>query len=236
MRTGLIALVTALVGGVLGVILGEPLTRALGVTTFEGARGYAVVFLVIPACILLGVIVAIITAKTMGADAAWWRVQGLAVLITAAIAGGITAFFVMTEPKPPTLGGSSLDLEFEIRMPEGREAPDTATYGGFSAVMVSNNRRKQAESATLDHANVRTEDGRVIVPGTFRLVESTRNRSMAINDPPNGYWFDLPLAAKPTDADREWSEWFPAPGQQASTDVRGTAGFQVRWRVREATP
>jgi len=234
MRTGLIALLTAIAGGTLGLVLGDAVTRALGVSDFEGARGYAVVFLIIPAGIILGIIAAIVTARMLGADAPWWKVQGIALLVTGAIAGGIAGFLVLTAPKPPTLGGSELDLLIEIRMPEGRAAPDTASYGGFSAVLVSNNRSKKRIGATLDHAAVRVEDGRVIIPGKFWLAETTRNRSMAINDPPNGYWFDLPLAAKPTHADREWSAWFPAPGEQASTDIRGTAGFQVRWRVTEA--
>lgn len=232
MRTGLIALVTALAGGALGAFLGDPLTRALGVSNFEGARGYAVAFLVIPAGIILGAVVGVFAAKAMGPDKAWWSVQVVALLSTAAIAGGVTGLFVLAAPKAPTLGGRQLDLEIEIRMPPGRTAPDSSQRG-FSAVLVSNNHRKEAESATLDHAAVRTEDGQVVIPGKFWLAESTRNRSMAINDPPNGYWFDLPLAAKPTDADREWSAWFPAPGQAASTDVRGTNGFQVRWRVVE---
>lgn len=234
MRILFIALLTALAGGFLGAVLGDIATRALEVTDFEGARGYAVVFICIPLGLIVGAIVGVVVSRSLGPAAAWWKAQGIALLVTGAIGGGITGFLVLTAPRAPTIDGKELDLAIEIRMPPGRTAPDSGTYGGFSAVLVSNGNSKRRVGAQLDFSAVSESEGRVVIPGTVWLRETTRIRSLAINDSSDGYWFDLPLQAKPDSSDMHWSDWFPAPGQRASTDVRGTNGFQVRWRVTVA--
>lgn len=116
-------------------------------------------------------------------------------------------------------------------MPPVRTAPDSADLGAFSAVLVSNDDSKGRVGVTLDFSRTTALDGRVVIPGVTWLAATTRRRSLAISDSSAGYWFDLPLQARPDSSDLAWSEWFPAPGQRASADVRGTNWFQVRWRV-----
>jgi hypothetical protein len=47
------------------------------------------------------------------------------------------------------------------------------------------------------------------------------------------YWFDLPLRAKPRAEDLEWTEWWPAPGRTATSDINRNGGFQIRYRVQK---
>lgn len=231
MRTLSLALLTAVVGGILGAVLGDVATEALGVTDFEGARGYAVVFLCIPLGLAIGAIVGVTVGRWLGPTAPWWKAQGWSLLVTALIGFGLTGVIVLSAPTPPTLGGAELDLALEIRMPPGRAVPDSADHGVFSAVLVSNDKVKDRVGVQLDFSAASLHEGRVVIPGTVWLAESTRRRSLAISDSTRGVWFDLPLRARPDSSDMAWSAWFPAPGERASSDVGGTGGFQVRWRV-----
>ena len=163
-----------------------------------------VVFLIAPAGAILGIITGVIVAR---------NVQG----------PGAGAFF-------KALAIAVLNLEFEIRMPAGRVAPDSSSHE-FSLVLVSDGDSKGRVSGDIDYTQIGQSEGRVVIPGTLRLVASTRNRSLAINDSAKGYWFDLPLKAKPDSSDFAWTDWWPKPGEKASTDIRGTDGFQLRYRV-----
>lgn len=53
----------AIVGGVLAIVLGEWIGELLGISTFEGGRGYFVVFLLVPFfAIVVGVLATLLTA------------------------------------------------------------------------------------------------------------------------------------------------------------------------------
>lgn len=224
MRTALIAALAAILGGTLGAVLGDIATKALRVSNFEGARGYAVVFVCIPLGLVLGLVVGIVVARTMGA-APWWKATGAALLATAVAGGAITGVTLLLAPHAPTLDGEELDLVIEIRMPAGRTAPDPGDYR-FNAMLISSNNSKGRISARLDPAHPGESEGRVVIPGRIWLAETTVNRALALNDGDEGYWFAVDLPARPTAADREWSEWSPAPGAG-----RETGGFQIRWKV-----
>lgn len=49
-----------LIGGAAGMLLGDPIGAALGVTTFEGARGYFVVFVIIPFFAVIGAVLGVL--------------------------------------------------------------------------------------------------------------------------------------------------------------------------------
>ena len=130
-----------------------------------------------------------------------------------------------------THANGTFDFRFALYdLPEGGDLPRSG-YVTNSAVLVSNDNSTRRVGVTLDFSRTTTVDDRVAIPGVTWLAETTRRRSLAISDSSAGYWFDLPLQAKPDSGDLAWSDWFPAPGQRASADVRGPGGFQVRWRV-----
>lgn len=55
-----------IVGGLAGLLLGDPISLALGISDFEGGRGYFVVFLLIPGFALLGAILAALVVGLSG--------------------------------------------------------------------------------------------------------------------------------------------------------------------------
>ena len=66
----LLGIILGLALGVgLGLLLGDPIGSAMGISTFEGGRGYFVIFIVIPAAALLGGILGAITTRLIGAKA-----------------------------------------------------------------------------------------------------------------------------------------------------------------------
>ena len=54
------------VGGLVGLLLGDPISLALGISDFEGERGYFIGFLLIPGFALLGAIVAALVVGLSG--------------------------------------------------------------------------------------------------------------------------------------------------------------------------
>jgi hypothetical protein len=53
-------------GGLVGLLLGDPISLALGISDFEGERGYFIAFLLMPGFALLGAIVAALVVGLSG--------------------------------------------------------------------------------------------------------------------------------------------------------------------------
>jgi catechol 2,3-dioxygenase-like lactoylglutathione lyase family enzyme len=134
----------------------------------------------------------------------------------------------------PTIDGETLSLEFEVRMPEGRGAPDSAD---FSVLMTSRGQGDDRALARLRFDSTYSSDGRLVIPAVADINTTTRQRSLVVNDLEGKYyWFDLPLRGKPRADDMEWVDWWPAPGETATRDIHGNGGFQIRYRVRVRPP
>lgn len=237
MRTLLISLLTGALGAILAFIGGDMATRAHGVSNMEGGRAMAVAFLIGPAGCIVGIIVGIIVAKHSAAPAfaGFARAQGLAWLITAALAILVFGYAIWRAPRAPQLDGQSLNLEFEVRMPEGRSAPDSGA--GFTVLMTSRGSGDDRKNADLRLDSTTLSEGRVVIPASAFLYTTTTQRFLVINDVGDKhYWFDLPLRASPRSEDESWTGWWPQPGQQATADINGNGGFQIRYRVAKIPP
>ena len=237
MRTLLVAILTAAFGLLAGGFGGEWATRAHGMSDFEGGRGMFIAFVLAPLGALVGLIVGVVVSRRIGGagPAAFGRAQGLALAITATLAFVASALAVWVAPETPMIDGKPLALELEVRMPPGRQAPPDTT-AGFT-VLFYEPRGDHRRNAVLRLDSIRVSESREVIPGTAELNVVTRLRHVVINDgPDNHYWFDLPLRARPKPADEAWIDWWPGPGQPASADVRGTGGFQIRYRVRPVPP
>jgi hypothetical protein len=58
------AIIGLLLGGFIAILGGDALAQALGISNFEGGRGYFVAFLVVPAAALLGAVIgALVSAR-----------------------------------------------------------------------------------------------------------------------------------------------------------------------------
>lgn len=183
MRTVLIALLTGLLGAVIGVVGGDLTTRAHHVSDMEGERGMLVVFVIVPACIVAGIIVGVVAARLIPAPGlgGWFKAQLAAWAAVVIIAGVVFGYAWMRAPRPPLLNGQE------------------------------------------------------VIPASAAIGTTTMQRSLVVNDENGDYfWFDLPLRARPATGDLEWIDWWPRPGEVATSDIRGNGGFQIRYRVRPA--
>ena len=159
-----------------------------------------------------------------------WKpvVAGIAVTLAGvALVGGASAASRYLElPVEPSLGRKDLVLEFEVRLPVGREPTGQSSVRTTMGSGVRN-------TVTLDlhRTEMRTSEGRITVPGTVALrnAESPRLISFA---PGNGDEanFLLPLAAVPTVADTAWTDWFTAVNYEQESSAAQT--YQIRYRVR----
>jgi hypothetical protein len=237
MRTVLIALLNGVAGAVLGFIGGDLATRAHNVSNFEGGRAMGLVFLIVPASFVAAAIIGVIVALKIPEPgmAGFARAQGIALLGAVVVAAAVFGYSIRRAPTPPRLDGMTLHLDFEVRMPEGRAAP--GPEDNFTVLMTSRGYGDDRHNADLRLDSTTSSDGRVVIPARAFLHTSTNQRFLVVNDTGGKhYWFDLPLRARPTSEDQQWSEWWPAPGMTATSDINGNGGFQIRYRVQKAGP
>ena len=234
MRTVLIALINGVAGAVLGFIGGDMATRAHNVSNFEGGRAMGIVFLIVPASFVGAVIIGVIAALKIPEPGmnGFAKAQGVALLAAVLVAVLVFGYSIWRAPTPPRLDGLTLNLEFEVRMPEGRLAP--GPDDNFSVLMTSRGYGDDRNNAVLRLDSTTTSEGRVVIPASAFLHTSTTQRFLVINDKEGKYyWFDLPLRAHPGTEDLQWTDWWPAPGRSATADVNGNGGFQIRYRVQK---
>lgn len=235
MRTVLIALINGLAGVILGFIGGDLATRAHNVSNFEGGRAMGIVFLIAPAGFIGAAIIGVIVAHRMPDPgmAGFAKAQGVALLGAIGVATAVFGFSIWRAPRLPMLDGQTLNLEFEVRMPEGRTVPQPQDT--FTVLMTSRGSGDDRHNAELKLDSTRSSEGRVVIPANAILRTTTAQRFLVVNDIGGKYyWFDLPLRARPNVKDLEWTDWSPAPGRTATVDINGNGGFQIRYRVQTA--
>lgn len=234
MRTVLIALINGVAGAVLGFIGGDMATRAHNVSNFEGGRAMGIVFLIVPAGFIGAAIIGVIAALKIPEPGmeGFAKAQGVALLVAVVLAVGVFGYSIWRAPTPPRLDGLALNLEFEVRMPESRTAP--GPDDNFTVLMTSRGFGDDRHNADLQLDSTTTSEGRVVIPAKALLYTSTTQRFLVVNDKEGKhYWFDLPLRARPTSEDQQWTDWWPAPGRSATVDINGNGGFQIRYRVQK---
>jgi hypothetical protein len=234
LRTVLIALLTGVAGAVLAFIGGDMATRAHNVSNFEGGRAMGLVFLIVPAGLLVGLVIGVVVARNVGEPgfSGFAKAQGIALLAATGLAVLAFGFAILRAPRTPTLDGQPLVLDFEVRMPDGRDVPSA---DDFTVLMTSRGYGDDRRNADLQLDSTSSSEGRVVIPARAPLNTTTTQRFLVVNDVGGKYyWFDLPLRAKPKALDLEWSDWWPAPGKSATADVNGNGGFQIRYRVAKA--
>ncbi|MCC7547119.1 MAG: hypothetical protein IT532_05075 [Burkholderiales bacterium] len=230
MRTFAIALLCAILAALIAAFGGDWATGLHRVSDFEGGRGMLIVFVLIPGAFLAAFILGVIVARRLRSRSFGYAL-GIAAAWTAGIAGAILALSWLGAPVTPTIDGHALELDIEVRLPAGRHAPKDAE-DPFRVTVYSGSGENR-HYATLHYDKVYPSEGRDVLPATgpINLRQGNRRLTVTIDDAEH-YWFDLPLRAQPTAADETWIEWMPRPGERGTADVRGTGGFQVRYRIR----
>lgn len=232
MRAVLIAIICGVVGGAVSIAGGDWATQAHHVSNMEGGRAMLVMFAIAPAGALLGAMLGLVVALREKGTGAWAfaKALGTASGLVTFVAILVFGYAISRAPTPPQLDGHELNLEIEVRLPAGHPAP--ADPERFTVLFTSRGYGDDRHNAQLKFDQASQSDARIVIPGSAFIATSTSERFLVVNDGEAFYWFDLPLRAKPRAADTAWTEWWPKPGESATSDIHGNGGFQIRYRVQ----
>jgi len=235
LRGLLIALGTALAGGILAVFVGDNLTKLAHVPEMEGQRGMTVFFLCVPLGIIAGLVVGItasILVRRQGL-AGFVTAQGWALLILCGVAGLLGGMPYLLSDKPPKLDGKHLDLEFELRAPARFKIPEQPDGYSIRVSLYTNNRQRRF--AFIDWNSITNDAEHLIIPGKVPLLTHSKSRSLLAsigNDPVASQFVELKnLPPAPRKQDEAWSDWVVATERADLPPVRDSERFAIRYRV-----
>jgi hypothetical protein len=236
LRIILVAFITAVAGCVLALFAGDYITRLLGVSDFEGQRGYAVVFLCAPLGLIIGfavgLFVAILTKRA--GFVGFLSAQGLSLLIIGMIAGFLTGLIYLGTDKPPKIDGRLLTLDFELRVPATVKIPEQPDEYAVRVSLYESNR--QNRYGTIDWNSIVRGPDQTTISGTADLLTHSSNRSLLAsvgNEPTGSQFFDVKIPSSPRQEDERWSDWIVAVQRADLTPIPEGERFSIRYRVRE---
>jgi hypothetical protein len=226
----LVGLLTAVVTAFVTAFVADRVTAMHGVSDFEGKRGYAIVFLFIPAGFVGGFLLGLLGSRLVGAVewAQFWKAAGLSILLGQVALFGIAGLSLLSIPRAPEQDGKPLVLEVEVSVPLVRITPRSREPEQIRLSLYAG--PKDNAYATVDRSHFREEHGYLIVPASADLnsISNTRVLSFHIEE---HTWlaFDLPLPPTPS-ANGLWSA--PAPMRDARTSTGGAGPSDVLLRYR----
>lgn len=236
-----LSLLVGFLSGIAGLFSAGWVTSLHGgwhqVSNREGSLGYLIVFMALlggAACFVAGLVVARTVAA--GAEPGFGKALGIALGLVVGVTGLAIGLSRLTADIPPTRDGQDLVLEVEFRLPVGAASPkDHPGDPRCELGVVSGGTRVTSRRGRLDVEAAREEDGRWIVPATFDLYTSSRDRTIeaAFGDEEVGR-FLLPLPGKPGPEHETWSSWKPEP--RAGDPVWPETKPSFRFRVVKVAP
>ena len=228
-----VALLTGLITALVTIPVADKMTRLLGVPDREGGRGMLVVFILIPAGFIGGLLLGLLGAKLMHVVewSQFWKTTGVSLLMSHAALFGIAGLASLSIVHPPLLDGHALALEIEVTvpvrlMPDGKITPKLLQMSLYAG-------DKDNQYAEVDTAHVVQKDGIALVRAEARLNSKADFRMLSFhNEGVEGFALDpLPLPRTPTEKDLQWTE--PMPMREAK--VTGTkytyTEVMLRYRV-----
>lgn len=232
-----IALVVALVSGIITAIVTVPVadkvSEKMGMSNFEGKRGFALVFLFIPAGLIGGALLGLLGTKLVHATewAHFWKAAGLSVLLGQAGLFSIAGLCLLSIPRPPLIGDKELRLEVEVHVPLSRITPRSLQPEQIRLSLYAG--RKDNAYMTMDTATFREVDGKLIAPATGILNSVSSNRMLSFHIEESTWLaFDLDdLPAVPTDKDQAWSALQPLREAKSQDGKFATTDVMLRYRV-----
>src|SRR6266478_3948384 len=107
LRAFFVALLTAVVGCVLALFVGDYLTRLAHIPEMEGQRGMTIIFLCAPLGILAGLIIGVVASILVRRQgvAGFFVAQGWALLVACLVAGLVFGIPYLLSDKPPRIDG-----------------------------------------------------------------------------------------------------------------------------------
>src|SRR5437016_5487409 len=235
LRVIVISLLTAIAGAVLSVVASLYLTELYHVSDFEGGRGMLIFFALAPLGFIVGLIIGLIVALVSHGPGfgGFAKAQGIALGIAVGLAAIVSGILYLAADHPPTLGGKSLTLEFELKIPQTLKLPAQPSAQTLHASLYANDRDNRY--ALLDYDKIATRDGYVFVPGKASLLSQTFSRDLLVSIESEGgasQFIKLRLRAKPRKEDEAWSDWMTATERADLSPVPEPERIALRYRVQ----
>jgi hypothetical protein len=228
----LVALLTAVATAIVTAFVADKVTTTLGMSDFEGKRGYAVAFLFIPAGFIGGFLLGLLGTKLVGA-VAWsqfWKAAGLSLLLGQVALFAVAALSLLGRLSTPAVAGRNLAVELEVHLPLALMPPSAwEPYGTQISFYAGDNDNQLAH---LDTARTEERDGRLILHATADLRSTTGPHGLSVNlNEGPAFACDLPLAQDTAAADTAWSPLQPMYDARSTGGTGTDTGVRVRYRV-----
>lgn len=208
----------AILGGTLAGLIGDCYTRWFHVSQREGGAGYLVAFL-----ILAGGIAGLVTGLITGvANDTFLRGLGVGSAVILSVAAVAFLLCYTQGDIPPTSGFRSLDLEAEIRMPDGAKLTNRMKANGASASLIRVKEDGSDGYSSADHG-MWSADG--VAKVRMRIFASKGGWKVKVFDRADELAVFPGLDLGSLVPGKEWSEW-----QVSST------GYKLRRRIQPEGP
>jgi MFS family permease len=234
----LVGLLTAIITAVVTAPVADKVTRMHGVSDFEGGRGMAIAFVLIPAGFIGGFLLGLLGTKLVHALewSQFWKALGLSVLLGQAGLWGIAGLSLLSIPRPPLLDGETLALEVEVSVPLARVTPGARGPNGIRLSLYAGG--KDNHYAEIERDRFREVDGQLVVTALAGLNSTPPFRTLSFHIEDHTWLaFDLSaLPAVPTGKDLEWSEQRPMRDAQRSDPGAAPSDVLLRYRVVKQGP
>lgn len=223
-----IALLTGLVSLFGSAFAAEWCTRWFEVSSREGGRGYAVIFLAlfggIVGCIL-GLVVARLVAGS--SQPSGGRALGFSLLAVVGLLGLVTGLSYLATEHAPEIDGLPLDLGVEVRFPEGAPKPEIAELRKWQVQLFTEN-YSSYRYLWLQEKDLVQSGGRWLARGDIALHSRRAGRRLRLGTEGRAETQEIviPFAGTPTRADEQWSNWLAVP----------VLGGELRYRLRLRQP
>lgn len=234
----LVALITAVVTVSVTAFVADEVTGMLGVSDFEGKRGFALVFLFIPAGLAGGFLLGLLGTTRVGA-VAWaqfGKALGLSVALGQAALFATAGLSPLGRPQPPLIGGQALDLEVELHIPAAWATERARRPDGIRLSLFAGD--KDNSYAVIDTAHFQEEGGTLVATTVAGLNSSAHLRilSLGIEENPGLAWERWPCTTRAvprTAASGYWACKRPCTCAQgnvhSSRPAWGCAGTRGCW-------
>jgi len=201
-----VALLNAIITAVVTIPVADRVTKAHGVSDFEGGRGMAIAFVLIPAGFIGGFLLGLLGTKLAHATEwlQFWKAAGISIGLGQLALFSIAGLSLLSIPRPPLLQGNNLSLEVEVHVPLARINEELRQPGKIRLSLYAG--PKDNHYARIDTADLREENGHLIVPAVASLNSRSYQRSISFHLG-DDLWFstEIDLAASPKEEDKAWT-------------------------------